>query len=118
MLKITFKTIRTFAIALGGLSLLVYSLPISAQTNTNEVNITQTNTDKINTEDWNISSNTEWNFSSEDESVSVKDRLKQFGEYNSSQPDSRDVELLQENQRWGNQGDVEDYSLETDIYNY
>ncbi len=35
-----------------------------------------------------------------------------------SQPDSRDVELLQENHRWGNQGDVEDYSFETDIYNY
>ncbi len=107
MLKITSK-IRTFAIALGSLSILVYSLPISAQTNNDEVNI----------EDWNISSDTEWDFSSEDESVSVKDQLKQLGEYNSSQPDPRDIKLLQENHRWGNQGDVEDYSLETDIYNY
>ena len=109
MSSISFKIMRIQAIALGALITIIYSLPLMAQTNTTEANI----------EDWQINSDTKWNFSSDDESASIKDELNQLREYNSSQPNmERDVELLQENHKWGNQGDVEDYSLETDVYNY
>ena len=102
---------RIYAIAIGILVTTFYSLPILAQSNSKKANI----------EDWQINSDTEWNFSSEDESASVKDeldRLREYKEYNSQPKLEADVELLQENHKWGNQGDVEDYSLEADIYNY
>lgn len=108
MLNITCKTMRLCMLALGTL-IATYSFPLTAQTDTTEANV----------EDWQINSRQEWNFSSDDESASVKDQLNQLGEYKFSQPDlETDVKLLQENHKWGNQGDVEDYSLETDVYNY
>lgn len=108
MSNITCQTMRLLAIAFGTLITTSYSLPLLAQANTTEANI----------EDWKIHSNSEWNFSSDDESISIKDQLNQLGEYNFSQPDLEDVQLLQEDHKWGNRGDVEDYSLETDVYNY
>jgi len=59
-----------------------------------------------------------WEFKSENESISVQDDLKKLQEYSISDTEDTDVRLLQENRRWGNRGDVEDYSIETEVYGY
>ncbi|MDJ0636923.1 MAG: hypothetical protein QNJ34_27340 [Xenococcaceae cyanobacterium MO_188.B29] len=95
------------AIALGAI-LSTYSLPLNAQTNTSEYDFLKDNTTEANID---------WNFSSEEESISIKDDLKELGEYSISEPDS-DTEIVEEEQKWGNRGDVEDFSIETEVYDH
>lgn len=96
-------------IALGTM-LGIYSLPLNAQTNTSEYDVLN------NIE---IEENIDWTFSSEDESISIKDDLKELGDYSISESElEEDLELTEEEPKWGNRGDVEDLSIEAEIYDY
>ena len=98
------------ALALGTMLPGFYSWPLNAQTNTSEYDFLG---------DIEAGTNVDWSFSSEDESLAVTDDLKELGEYNISDSDSEgDVELIGEEQKWGNRGDVEDFSFEAEVYDY
>lgn len=87
----------------------LYSLPINAQT-------TIANADLL--QDIEAGEDVNWSFSSEEESISIKDDLEELREYNlSEEEDSTDVELTEE-KSWGNRGDVEDRSVEVEVYDY
>ncbi len=97
------------AIAIGTM-LGIYSLPLNAQTNTSEYDFLN----NIETEE-----NLDWSFSSEDESISIKDDLKELGNYSISESElEEDLELTDEDPKWGNRGDVEDLSIEAEVYDY
>lgn len=68
-------------------------------------------------EDIQVGENLNWNFSSEDETRSIEDELKKVSELNLSQSES-DVRIIEEDQKWGNRGDVEDYKFKIDVYEY
>lgn len=85
------------------------SLPVNAQTSTSEHDFL---------EDIKAGTNVDWNFSSENESISIKDNINELEEYNLSEVDSIDVQLTEENRRWGNRGQARDYSIEAEVYDY
>ena len=110
MLFTTNIKLRLGAIAL--LPLLV-SLPLSLNAQT-----TTSTSDEISFEDIEAGEEGSWNFSSEDETVSIEDNLKELREYDISSPYDSEVELTEEKRRWGNTGYPRDYTLETEIYDY
>lgn len=65
-----------------------------------------------------VGEETGWEFKSENEPISVQDDLKDIQEYSLSDSEDNDVQLLREERRWGNRGDVRDYSIETEVYGY
>lgn len=98
------------AIALGFILAGIPSLPIDAQTIT---------ADAQKLEDIEAEEDVNWSFPSEEESISVKDEIEELGEYNLSESDSAtDIESTEENREWGNRGDVENNSLEVEVYDY
>ena len=98
------------AIAFGLTLATIYSLPLTAQTNTPEDLL-----DNIQ-----AGENTNWNFTSEDETFSIENNLKELGEYDISNTDlDTSVELKEEDRRWGNNlGGPEEYQIETEVYDY
>ena len=103
---------HSLAIALGLTLTNINISPINAQTDTRG---------DIFLEDIEAGEEVNWNFSSEDESTSIKDDIKGLGEYSSSETESEteiDLELVEEDSRWGNRGDAEDYSIEAEFYDY
>ncbi|MEM8674797.1 MAG: hypothetical protein AAGF83_13120 [Cyanobacteria bacterium P01_G01_bin.67] len=63
----------------------------------------------------------DWEFSSEDESISIKDEITELQEYNLSNLSESEIELegrIVKDRTWGNRGDVEDFSVKTDVYEY
>ena len=68
--------------------------------------------DKLGVEESN------WNFSSEDESVSVQDDIRELEEFGLVNTEDSDVRIIEEKRRWGNRGDAEDYKIQTDVYDY
>ena len=98
------------AIALGLIFLNLNGLSLNAQTNTSEYSFL---------EDIEAGVNVDWHFPSENESISVKDDIKELEGYSISESDPEaDVQIIEENRRWGNRGDVEDFSLEAEFYDY
>ena len=123
------------AIAIGFLAV---NLPV-AQTNAQQLDYTwrnkfavsqaqSTTADSFNFEEISVGDETSWNFSSKDETASLRDEIQQLGEYNISDTDNFNVKLIQENRTWANKGDrpyyyIENriapyYSVETQIYGY
>ncbi len=97
------------AIALGTILGAFYILPSAAQTNSLE-------SETIN--NLKIQSDTDWNFSSEDESISVADDLKELDKYNISESDLPDIQLIKHKRRWSNHLNYRRYSLEGALYDY
>ena len=69
-------------------------------------------------EDIEFQEEVNWSFSSETESLSVRDEITELQEYSASDSEELDVDLEAEDNRWGNRGDVEDYSVEVEVYDY
>ena len=88
------------------------SLPLNAQTNSLESDFLK---------DIEAGENMEWNFSSSDEPISVKDDLKELGDYSISESDPIDFELEENGQRLDTRRYpqyIERYSIETEVYDY
>lgn len=100
------KTIQISAVALGLLA--VNSAVSNAQADTSE----SFEFDKLEVEENN------WNYGGENESISVKDDLQELNEYDVSDVEESDVRIIEEDRRWGNRGDVEDYKIKTNVYDY
>ena len=109
MLNISSKVIGSLVIAFGSTLTTLYCLPLNAQTRTTQ----------SNPENWELRENSNWTFSSENESISVQDDLEELEEYSISEPNTEtNLEISEENRRWGNRGDVENYSIEVEVYDY
>ncbi len=123
MLTTAKSAIHLSAIALGIIVVNFSTPPSNAQSTT---------ADSFNFEQITAGNKDNWNFSSEDETVSIRNNLKKLREYDISGVENFDVRSIQRrnwrNRRGGNRGDrpyysIEDrifpyYPLETRIYNY
>ena len=97
-------------IILGFILISISSLPLNVQAQTKEYQFL---------EDIEAGKNVNWSFSSEDETVSLKDEIEALGDYSISNSDVKlDLELSEEDRKWGNRGDAKDYYLEAEVYNY
>ena len=109
MFNISLKVISSLAIAFGTVFAITYDIPLNAETRTTQ----------SNTENWELREKTDWSFSSENESISIQDDLEELEEYSISEPNTEtNLEISEENRRWGNRGDVENYSIEVEVYDY
>lgn len=108
MLTTAKAAIRLSAIALGTIVVNLYTLPVDAQSRT---------ADSFNFEEIGIGQEN-WSFESENETVSLEDEIEELPEYDLSNSADFEVELTEENKRWGNRGDGRDYSITTDVYDY
>lgn len=99
----------TVAIAIGCVLSAASSFPLVAQTVTKSGD----SLENISTDE-----NLDWSFTSEREPMSVKDDLPPNSAYSISEEDGTDVELEGSEPRWGNRGDVEDYSIDFEVYDY
>ena len=109
MFNISLKVISSLVIAFGTVFAITYDIPLN----------TETRTTQSNTENWELREKTDWSFSSENESISIQDDLEELEEYSISEPNTEtDLEISEENRRWGNRGDVENYSIEVEVYDY
>lgn len=99
------RMMRLTAIAIGSLLASIYSLPLNAQSTI--------------LEDIETDENLNWTFTSEKEPISVKDDIRELKTYSiSDEENGTDLQLTEENPKWGNRGDVDDYSLEVEVYDY
>ena len=111
MLSIYQKIICFCAITSSSVLASTYSLPLHAQTSTVDGSSIL--------EGVETGEDLDWSFTSEDEPISVKDDIKELEDYSLSGSDSEtDLELIEEERKWGNRGDVEDYSVEVEVYDY
>ena len=116
-MSITIKTALSLGAIALGITTANYSLPLNAQTDSSE---------EFSFEDIQAGKDGSWNFSSEDETISIQDNLRQLNqevkakEYDISYPYDSDLRLIEEERRWDNTntGNRPDYILETDIYDY
>lgn len=123
MLTTAKSVIYSSIIALG---IIVVNLPIPS-------NAQSTTADSFNFDEISAGDESSWNFSSEDETASIQDNLKELREYDVSGVENFDVRLIQRNRRRlgnrrrGNRGDryysIENrifpyYPMENRIYNY
>lgn len=105
------KTLKITAIAVSSLLAGIYSLPLNAQSN-----ITK---DGSSLENIEADENLNWTFTSEDESVSVQDDIRELRIYSiSDENDDTDLQLSEDDSKWGNRGDVDDYTFEVEVYDY
>lgn len=98
----------------GAIALLSFSLGVPLSLNA------QTTSENISFEDIEAGNDGSWNFSSENETISIQDNLQELREYDISTPYDSEVELVEKDPRWGwdNRGSRPDYTLETEVYNY
>ena len=80
--------------------------------------------DSFNFDEISVGDESNWNFSSENETVSIQDNLKELREYDISDRENFDVRLIRERRRrlgiknWGNRGYRNYYSIENGIFPY
>ena len=72
-------------------------------------NAQSTTADSFNFEDISAGEESNWNFSSEDETASMRDNLKELGEYNISGSENFDVRLIEGSRRGANKNDRPNY---------
>lgn len=105
------KTLKITAIAIGSLFVGLYSLPLNAQDNVSK--------DGSSLENIEADENLNWTFTSENEPLTVKDDIRELGNYSISDEDNgTDLRLTEEDSRWGNRGDVDDYTFDVEVYDY
>lgn len=59
-----------------------------------------------------------WDFSSENQEISIEDDLRELGKYQISKSDLLNVEINKENHKWYNQNYSRRYTLEAEVYDY
>ena len=102
-------------IVLGIIIVSFSKIPTHAQSRTSE---------SFNFDELSIGDERDWNFSSEDEKVSIQDDLKELREYDISGTEYFDVRLIDERRRrlgikgWGNRGYRSIYSVGDGLYPY
>ena len=107
----TIHNIGKYSVAIAFISAILNfsGLPSNAQTDRTEYYFL---------EDVEARTRANWDFPSEDESTSIKDDLQELSEYDLSESDLEDIQLVEEDRKWGNKGDARNYSIEAEIYDY
>ena len=114
MLTITKAAIHLSAIALINIGTNL-QIPTNAQSRT---------ADSFNFDEITAGGKGNWNFSSEDETVSIQNNLNQLRKYDISVNENYDIRVIRENRRrlgikrWGNRGDRSYYSIDDGLYPY
>lgn len=112
-MSITASIMYTGALSLGIIVAGFFTLPVHSQSKT---------ADSFNFDELSAGGKGNWNFSSEDETVSIQNNLKQLKEYDISGRENFDIRLIRERRRrlgikrWGNRGDRPYYSVEDRIF--
>ena len=112
-MSIIAKTMYTGALSLGIIFTGFSSLPVYAQSKT---------ADSFNFDELSAGGSN-WNFSSEDETVSIRDDLNRLEEYDAG-IENFDIRVIRERRRrlgikrWGNRGDRSLYSIDDGLYPY
>ena len=83
-----------------------------------KTNAQSTTADSFNFEEISIGDDSGWNFSSEDETASLRDEIQNLGEYNISDTNNFNVKLVQENPAWANKTGRPYYYIENRIAPY
>ena len=83
-----------------------------------KANAQSTTADSFNFEEISIGDETSWNFSSKDETASLRDEIQQLGNYNISSANDFDVKLVQENRTWANKNQRPYYYIENKVAPY
>ena len=107
MLIIARNAVKLSAIALGLIAFT--SLSINAQTNGSE---------SFEFERIEVGEETNWGFSSEDEKPSLRDDIKELKDYSISDTDDSDIRITDEEPRFNNRGELQDFSIDADLYEY
>lgn len=84
----------------------IYILQLNAQNNTSEF-------DSLN--NIQVEKDIEFDFSNQNESISIQENIQKLDDYNISEPE---LQPREQEQEWGNTGDVKSHSVDFDIYNY
>ena len=114
-MSITAKTMYTGALLLGIIVAGFSPLPVHSQSKT---------ADSFNFDELSAGGRGNWNFSSEDETVSIRDDLNQLKEYDISGIENFDIRVIRERRRrlgikrWGNRGDRSLYFIDDRLYPY
>ncbi len=84
----------------------IYILQLNAQNHTSE-------SDSLN--NIQVEKDIEFDFPNQNESISIQENIQKIENYNISEPE---LEPREQEQQWGNTGDVKPHSVDFDIYNY
>ena len=112
-MSIIAKTMYTGALSLGIMIAGFSPLSVHSQSKT---------ADSFNFDELSAGGRGNWNFLSEDETVSIRDNLNNLREYDISGRENFDIRVIGENRRrlgikrWGNRGDRLYYPLEDRIF--
>ena len=105
MFNIYQKMVGVNAIALTLLAG-IFVMPLNAQ-------------DTVLGEDIEAEENLNWTFTSENEPITVEDDIRELKTYSLSDEDEDiELQLEEEDRKWGNRGDIEDYTFEVEVYDY
>ena len=119
----TTKTLYTGAISQAGFLLIALRI-IVAGLSTLPAHAQSKTADSFNFDEISVGGKGSWNFTSEDETVSIRDNLKKLREYDISGAENFDIRMIRRNrrrlgiQRWGNRGDRPYYSVGDGFYPY
>lgn len=111
----TAKIMSTGAIVLGIIVANFSTLPARAQSRT---------ADSFNFDELSAGGKGNWNFTSEDETASIRDNLQELGEYDISVREDFNIRAIRANRRrlgsrsWANKGDRPDYFVDYEFYPY
>ena len=105
MLIIARNVVKLSAIALG---LIALTSSVNAQTNNSDFKF----------EPIEVGEETNWSFSSEDETTSIKDDIKELKDYSISDTEDSDIRITDEEPRFDNRGELEDFSIDADLFEY
>ena len=105
MLIIAQNVVKLSAIALG---LIALTSSVNAQTNNSDFKF----------EPIEVGEETNWSFSSEDETPSIKDDMKELEDYSISDTEDSDIRITDEAPRRSNRGELEDFSIDADLFEY
>ena len=106
MLIIVRNAVKLSAIAIG---LIAFSSISNAQTSSSE---------SFEFERIEVGEEINWDFSSEDETTSIKDDIKELKDYSISDTEDSDVRITDEEPRFDNRGELQDFSIDADVYEY
>lgn len=103
-----FKKNKTLSGLLFGLALVHLSaLPLNAQDKSSNL-----------PENIEVEAENSWEFSSENESISVRDDIRELGNYTVDNSETLGLEINERNNKWYNQNYGRRYTIETEVYDY
>ena len=111
--KIIQYSIKYLTFTVGLAMAIVLIFPANAETERSQYS-SLTNIDTIE-----VGNDGRWQFSSEAKSISIKDEIAELDDYSIVEAERKlEPKTVVNQARWGNRGDVADFSLDTNVYEY